>query len=288
MVEEADYLLVESTYGNRVHEKDDDGEKLAQAIKATVERGGKVIIPAFAVGRVEELLYWIKRLEEEKRIPVLPVFVDSPMATEALRRYTERVRELDPELAPEERDEKAPHGHGDHADTRAERREHARRERQLCVFCTERFRTIASTQESKELTASKMPAIVISSSGMATGGRVLHHLKAALPDPRNSVLLVGFQAAGTRGRRLVDGEQAIKIHGQVIPVHARVEKIDSMSAHADSEEVLRWLGGFTQPPRTTFLVHGEIVAMEALQATIKGRLGWNTRLPQHEETVELS
>ncbi len=133
-----------------------------------------------------------------------------------------------------------------------------------------------------------MPAIVISASGMATGGRVLHHLKAALPDPRNSVLLVGFQAEGTRGRQLADGAQAVKIHGQVIPVHAHVEKIDSMSAHADSQEIMRWLGGFTRPPRMTFLVHGELVAMEALQATIKGTLGWNTKLPEHEETVELS
>ena len=133
-----------------------------------------------------------------------------------------------------------------------------------------------------------MPAIVISSSGMATGGRVLHHLKAALPDPRNTVLFVGFQAAGTRGRSLADGAAAVKIHGQMIPVHARIELIESMSAHADSKEILRWLGGFTRPPRTTFLVHGETVAMEALQATIKGRLGWKTKLPQHEETVELS
>jgi metallo-beta-lactamase family protein len=288
MVDQADYLLVESTYGNRVHDKDDDGTKLAEAITATVERGGKVIIPAFAVGRVEELLYWIKRLEDERRIPVLPVFVDSPMATEALRRYSERVAELDPELQPEERDDKAPHGHADRADSRARRREHARQERQVCVFCTERFKTVASTQESKDLTASRIPAIVISSSGMATGGRVLHHLKATLPDPRNTVLLVGFQAVGTRGRRLVDGEHEIKIHGQMIPVHAHVEKIDSMSAHADSEEILRWLGGFTRAPRLTFLVHGEQVAMDALQATIKARLGWDTRLPQHEETVELS
>jgi len=288
MVEEADYLLIESTYGNRVHEKDDNGEKLAHAIKATAERGGKMIIPAFAVGRVEEVIYWIKRLEEARRIPVLPVFVDSPMAAEALKRYTERVRELDPELRPEDRDEKAPHGRAAHSDPRDERREHARRERQLCIFCTERFRTISSPQQSKELTASRAPAIVISASGMATGGRVLHHLKAALPDPRNSVLLVGFQAEGTRGRQLADGAQAVKIHGQVIPVHAHVEKIDSMSAHADSQEIMRWLGGFTRPPRTTFLVHGELIAMEALQATIKGTLGWNTKLPEHEETVELS
>jgi metallo-beta-lactamase family protein len=288
MVDEADYLLVESTYGNRVHEKDDNGERLAQAIRSTVDRGGKVIIPAFAVGRVEELLYWVKRLEEERRIPVLPVFVDSPMATEALSRYTERVHELDPDLRPEEADEKAPHGPADRSDPRDRRREHARRERQLCVFCTERFRTIASVQESKDLTNSRLPAIVISSSGMATGGRVLHHLKAGLPDPRNSVLLVGFQAVGTRGRSLADGAQAIKIHGQMIPVHAHIEKIDSMSAHADSEEIMRWLGGFKRAPRMTFLVHGEPVAMEALQVQINSKLGWSTRMPEHGEKVELS
>jgi metallo-beta-lactamase family protein len=286
-VEGADYLLVETTYGNRVHDKDDQGEQLAQAINGTAERGGKVIIPAFAIGRVEELLYWIKRLEDEKRIPVLPVFVDSPMATEALARYGERVRELDPELAPEDHDQKAPHGAADHSESRAARRDHARRERQLCIFCTERFRTISSAQESKELTQSRMPAIVISASGMATGGRVLHHLKAALPDPRNTALFVGFQAEGTRGRNLVDGAREVKIHGQLVPVHARIEKIDSMSAHADSQEVMRWLGGFTRPPQTTFLVHGEVVAMEALQKTIAATLKWNTMMPEYQQTVEL-
>jgi metallo-beta-lactamase family protein len=288
MVDEADYLLVESTYGNRVHEQDDDGERLAQAIRATADRGGKVIIPAFAVGRVEELLYWVKRLEDERRIPVLPVFVDSPMASEALSRYTERVHELDPELRPEERDEKAPHGPADRTDPSERRREHARRERQMCVFCTQRFRTVSSVQESKDLTSSRLPAIVISSSGMATGGRVLHHLKAALPDPRNTVLLVGFQAVGTRGRSLADGAPTIKIHGQLIPVQAHVEKIDSMSAHADSQEIMRWLGAFKSAPKMTFLVHGEPVAMEALQTLISGKLGWRTKMPTHGERVELA
>jgi metallo-beta-lactamase family protein len=287
-VEEADYLLVESTYGNRVHEKDDDGEGLARVITSTAERGGKLIIPAFAIGRVEELLYWIRRLEDERRIPALPVFVDSPMATEALARYSERIHELDPELRPEEEDQKAPHGRAARSESRDERREHARRERQLCVFCTERFKTIASTQESKDLTRSKMPAIVISSSGMATGGRVLHHLKATLPDPRNTALFVGFQAEGTRGRHLIDGAAEIKIHGQMVPVHAHVEKIDSMSAHADSQEVLRWLGGFTRPPQLTFLVHGELVAMQAMQSAIQEKLGWKTMMPEHLQSVELS
>jgi metallo-beta-lactamase family protein len=287
-VDEADYLLVESTYGNRVHEQDDEGRKLEEIVNATAKRGGRIVIPAFAIGRVEEVLYWIKRLEEQKRIPVLPVFVDSPMATEALARYSERVRELDEEMQPELRDEKAPHGPADHHDSRHERKRHARHEREVSVFCTERFRTIASGAESRELTRSKMPAIIISSSGMATGGRVLHHLKAMLPDTRNTVLFCGYQAAGTRGRQLVDGAPSVKIHGQMIPVHAQVAILESMSAHADANEILRWLGGFKRAPRTTFLVHGEPVAMEALAGTITSKLGWTCRMPEWKETVELT
>ncbi|MEP6919377.1 MAG: MBL fold metallo-hydrolase, partial [Acidobacteriota bacterium] len=205
----------------------------------------------------------------------------------ALARYSERLRELDPELQPENRDEKAPHGSADHLDPPDARRKHAQRERQLCAFCTERFRTIASAAESKELTRSKMPAIVISASGMATGGRVLHHLKAALPQARNTVLFVGYQAAGTRGRSLVDGATTVKIHGELIPVKARVAIIESMSAHADSNEILRWLGGFANPPRLSCIVHGEPAAMEALSATIASKLGWATKMPEHGETVEL-
>lgn len=286
-ITEADYLLVESTYGNRVHEQDDDGAQIADVVNRTAGRGGRIIVPAFAIGRVEELLYWLKRLEEAKRIPVLPVFVDSPMAVDALNRYQQRLAELDPDLQPEVRDEKAPHGTADHEEAVQERERHARHERQLCAFCTERFRTIASAAESKQLTQSKMPAIIISASGMATGGRVLHHLKAALPDARNTVLFVGYQAAGTRGRQLVDGQKAVKIHGEMIPVHADVALVESMSAHADSTEILRWLGGFTRPPRLTFIVHGEPAAMEALTASIQRRLGWATKMPNHGETVVL-
>jgi metallo-beta-lactamase family protein len=286
MIAEADYLLVESTYGDRVHEQDDDGSRLAEVVKATADRGGKLIIPAFAIGRVEELLYWVKRLEDEGRVPVMPVYVDSPMAAAALARYAERVRELDPELQPEVRDEKAPHDAAAH-DPLPERRRRAKQERELCVFCTERFRVVATPDESKGLTASKVPAIVISSSGMAEGGRVLHHLKAALPDARNTVLFAGFQAAGTRGRRLIDGEPRVKIHGQWVPVAARVERIDSMSAHADSLEILHWLRGFSRAPRGTFIVHGEPPAMEALSASMTAALGWPIHIPQHRETVEL-
>jgi metallo-beta-lactamase family protein len=288
MVAEADYLLVESTYGDRVHDPADDGAVLERVVKETAARGGRVIIPSFAVGRVEELLYWLKRLEEQKRIPALPVYVDSPMAIEALARYSERLNELDAELQPEAEDVKAPHGPADRDEGIDRRRQHATKERQVCAFCTERFRTIATAEESKKLTASRGPAIVISASGMATGGRVLHHLKAALPDERNTVLFVGFQAVGTRGRSLVDGASTVKMHGQTVPVKAHVERIESMSAHADSNEILRWLGGFTRPPQMTYIVHGEPPAMEALQASIRSKLGWKTTIPDYRDTVVLS
>jgi metallo-beta-lactamase family protein len=286
-VEHADYLLVESTYGNRVHADDDDGEKFASLIRETADRKGRVIIPAFAVGRVEELLWWIRKLEAEKRIPVLPVFLDSPMASAALASYRQRVHELDADVQPQKQDDKAPYGPAAH-ESETRRRSQAARERELCAFCTEKFRAVSSTQESKDLTRSSMPAIIISSSGMATGGRVLHHLKATLPDPRNTVLLVGFQAEGTRGRRLMDGEKTVRIHGLDVAVNAQVGVIASMSAHADSTEILRWLHGFKAPPKRTFIVHGEPVAMQALQESIANVLGWATHAPQWKERVELA
>jgi metallo-beta-lactamase family protein len=289
MVTEApDYLLVESTYGDRLHEPDDDGSRLAEVVNDTVKRGGRVIIPAFAIGRVEELIYWLRRLEEQRRIPVLPVYLDSPMAIDALARYSQRVQELDPDMQPEAYDEKTPHGPADREDSRDERRQHAHHERQMCVFCTERFSTVSTAAESKRLTQSKTPAIIISASGMATGGRVLHHLTAALPDSRNTALLVGYQAVGTRGRQLMDGAKSVKIHGQLVPVTAHVESIGSMSAHADSSEIMRWLGGFSGAPKQTFIVHGEPDAMLALGASIKAKLGWETRMPEHREQVALN
>ena len=258
---EADVVLVESTYGDRDHAPEDDGETLAAVIRDTVGRAGKLIVPAFAIGRVEELLYWVRRLEAQRRIPALPVFVDSPMAAEALRYYTARVSELDPDMRPE--------------------RKH------VSTFATARFQTIASPQQSKELTASRRSAVVISSSGMATGGRVLHHLAAALPDPRNTVLFVGFQAAGTRGRQLVDGAPEVKIHGRFVPVRARIAKIDSMSAHADRGEILRWLQLCPAPPERLCLVHGEPAPMDALKADVVQKLGWAVHTPGHLEQMTI-
>ena len=257
----ADIVLVESTYGDREHLPDDEGDALAAVIKETAQKGGKLIIPAFAIGRVEELLYWVRRLERERRIPVMPVFVDSPMATEALRFYTARVAELDPDM-------------------RAGQKE-------VSTFATARFQTVASTQQSKELTASRRPAIVISSSGMATGGRVLHHMAKALPDPRNTVLFVGYQAAGTRGRSLVDGAQEVKIHGQFVAVKARIAKIDSMSAHADRNEILRWLGTLPIPPTRVHLVHGEPAPMDQLRRAVEQRFGWACHMPAHREKIDV-
>ena len=257
----ADVLLLESTYGDRIHEPDDRGARLALIIKDTVARGGKLIIPAFAIGRVEEVLYWIKKLEDDGTIPKLPVFLDSPMALDALRYYASRASELD-------------------ADVQSAS--------EIRRFFTARFQPVSSAQQSSELVRSKIPSIVVSSSGMATGGRVLHHLLGALPDKRSTVLFVGYQAAGTRGRQLVDGAREVKIRGQLVPVHARVERIDSMSAHADSHETLRWLGGFKEPPRMTYLVHGEPGPMDALKSTIASQLKWQVHTPAHLEQVEIS
>jgi metallo-beta-lactamase family protein len=285
-IDRADVLLVESTYGDRVHEQDDHGDRLAAIVSAAAGKRGKLIVPAFAIGRVEELLYWLKRLEDEKRIPVLPVYLDSPMAAAALQRYRERIHELDPELQPEREDDRAPHdAAAPHAPST--RRSRARQEREMCAFCTERFRVIASPQESKALTASRTPAIVISSSGMAEGGRVLHHLKAALPDARNTVVFAGYQGVGTRGWRLTSGEKNIKIHGEWVPVAATIERLDSMSAHADANEILRWLRGFAAPPQRTFIVHGEPAAQDALAARIGAELGWATHAPEYGERIEI-
>lgn len=259
-VPEADVLLCESTYGDRRHEPDDNGDRLAQIVTEAAGRGGRLIIPSFAIGRVEEILYWLKRLESERRVPVLPVYLDSPMAVEALRFYANRADELDPEY----------HGQG----------------RGLAAFITKRFNTVPSTAESWDLVRSNTPAIIISSSGMATGGRVLNHLRRCLPDARHTVLFVGFQSPGTRGHALVNGAAQVKMHGRLVPVAAHIEKIDSMSAHADSEEILRWLGGFKRPPALTCIVHGEPQAQGALQEAIASRLGWKTHAPEHGERVE--
>lgn len=253
---DADVLLVESTYGDRVHPDEDDGQVLARIVTETHARRGKVIIPAFAIGRVEELLYWLFKLEDEGRLPQMPIYVDSPMAIKGIGFYQARTDELDKEVQAVRR--KLP-----------------------------RFTPVNSARESKALVENDRPAIIIASSGMATGGRVVHHLVAGLPDPRNTVLFVGFQAAGTRGRQLIEGAQHVKIFGQHVPVHARIEKIDGLSSHADAGEIIRWLRTFPRAPKVTYLVHGEIVAQDALKLRIAKELGWHVEVPMHGQKVDV-
>ena len=253
---EADVLLVESTYGDRLHPAEDDGETLAQIVNDTLARRGKLIIPAFAIGRVEELLYWLFRLEDQKRVPMMPIYVDSPMAIKGIEYYQAHASELDPgiEFA------------GQHV---------------------RRFTAVSSAKESIALVQDDTPAIVIASSGMATGGRVVHHLFAGLPDPRNTVLFVGFQSAGTRGRQLIEGARYVKMYGQEVPVKARIAKVNGMSSHADAGEIIKWMRTFPRAPKVTFLVHGEPPAQAALKARIQQELSWNVEIPAHGQTVEL-
>ena len=257
---EADVLLVESTYGDRLHPTDDETARLATLINDTAEKRGKLIIPSFAIGRVEEVLYAIKQLEDAGKVPALPVYVDSPMALQALKFYERRTDELDGDIE---------------------------RRGEVSAFCTKRFTPVVSAQESRDVVERAGPAIVISASGMATGGRVLHHLANGLADPKNTVLFVGFQAAGTRGRQLIEGAQEVRIFGQFIPVHARVEKLNGMSAHADAGEIVQWLRTFPKPPGVTYLVHGEPSAQDTLKTRIETELAWNVQIPRHGDRVSI-
>ena len=256
---QADVLLVESTYGDRLHPAEDEAARLAGFINEAAEKRSKLIIPSFAIGRVEEVLYAIKQLEDARKVPAMPVYVDSPMALQALKFYQRHAHELDGDIG--------------------------RRRGEVSAFCTARFTPVATPQQSREVVDSQGPAIVISASGMATGGRVLHHLAKALPDPKNTILFVGFQAAGTRGRQLIEGTQEVKIHGQFIPVHARIEKLNGMSAHADASEIVRWLKTFPTPPGMTYLVHGEPSAQDTLRTRIEHELAWNVQVPRHGDRV---
>jgi len=198
------------------------------------------------------------------------VYVDSPMATEVLEAYRRRVNELDPDLVQNP-------GDG----------QRARAMQQVCAFCTAKLRVVATIRESQQVQESDEPSIVISASGMATGGRVLHHLTHALPDARNTVMFAGYQAVGTRGRQLKDGAKFTRIHGQDVVVRAEIEAIDSMSSHADANEIMKWLGQFKTPPKLTCLVHGEPAPMDALKARIERELKWNVKTPMPLERFAL-
>jgi metallo-beta-lactamase family protein len=256
----ADELLVECTYGDRLH-AGSPREALRDEVRAAVARGGALVIPAFAIGRTQEILFQLRALEQAGEIPELPVFVDSPMAVDATPLHLAHREDQDEEMGR----------------LVAEGQEPLR---------PARLRFARSPEQSKAINGEKGPCIILSASGMATGGRVLHHLAQRLPDPRCSVLLVGFQAAGTRGARLQAGEKEIRIHGEMVPVRARVASLSGFSAHADHAEVSRWLATLPRPPRRVFCIHGEPGALAAEADRLRAQ-GWNAVVPRHLDEFPL-
>lgn len=256
IIESADYLVIESTYGDRLHTKITPEDELAHVINATAARGGIMVIPAFAVGRTQSVLYYISQLKEKKRIPDLPVFLDSPMAESVTDIYVRHPKE-----------------------------HHLNIEK--CEQLNAGVTYINTVDESKELDKIRFPSIIISASGMATGGRVLHHLKAFATDRRNAIVFAGYQAGGTRGDRILKGEPEIKIHGKMIPIRASVHLLDNLSAHADYSEILTWLKHFKKAPKQVFITHGEPEAALSLKEKIKNELDWNCLIPQYLETIDL-
>lgn len=257
---DADTVVVESTYGDRVHEA--SGERaLADVVRRTAARGGICLMPAFAVDRTPVLLMVLARLTRDGLIPDLPVFVDSPMALHALEVYREAIADGAPDVRPEV-------GTAGH------------------LLEPPGLRLMPTREDSERLNRPGRPCVIISASGMATGGRVLHHLAAQLPDSRNSVVLTGFQVPGTRGRALADGAPSLKIHGRYVPVRAEVTSLRGFSAHADAGEVIAWLRGI-RPPRVAYVVHGEPTAAAAMAARLRSELGWTAVVPEYLEKVRL-
>lgn len=256
-VRKAAWLVLESTYGNRRHAASDPSVALAEAVNRTAQRGGVVVVPSFAVGRAQSILYYLHQLKAERAIPDIPVFLDSPMAIDATHIFCRHL--------------------GQHRLTAAQCR-------QTCAVAT----YVTSVEESKALNVRRGPMIVIAASGMATGGRVLHHLKARAPDPRSTILFAGYQAGGTRGAAMLAGAESVRIHGEQVPVRAEVVALDQLSGHADYAETLHWLRHFEEPPRETFITHGEPAAADALRARIEKELGWRCTVPEYGQQVPLA
>lgn len=256
IIQSADYLVLESTYGNRIHEVLNPIEQLGEIIRKTSQRGGSIIIPAFAVGRTQSILYFIYLLKKANKIPDLPVFLDSPMAMNATKIFCRHTNEH-------------------------------KLSKQQCVDICSIATYVNTPRESKTIDSYQYPIIIISASGMATGGRVLYHLEKFVPDYRNTILFTGFQAGGTRGARMVSGEKEIKIHGQMIPIRAQVAELANTSAHADYTEIITWLKKFTKPPIKTFITHGEPDAAYSLKKHIEEELGWDCYIPVYLQKEDL-
>ncbi len=260
----ADYVIIESTYGNRIHPTVAEARQhLAEIINRTVQRGGTVVIPAFAVGRTTVMLYHLRRLEEAGLIPTLPIFVDSPMATDATEIYAAFGTELNLQV------------------------NLIGSLKQTSPLRCQRLEFLRSMDESKRLNSLTDPCIIISASGMASGGRVLHHLVRRLPDPKHTILTVGYQADGTRGRMLQQGVKEVKIRGRLIPVNAEIAKLDGLSAHGDQHDLLQWMGTLSEKPKLTFLVHGDQEGLNGLSEKLMER-GFPTHIPDYQETVALT
>lgn len=252
----ADYLVVESTYGDRLHKDSNVLQELAEVINRTAARDGVVVIPAFAVGRAQSLLYAIHLLKAQRLIPNLPVYLNSPMAANATQTYGQHRTEL-------------------------------RLTRVQCEAMTHTAQIVVTPEESRQLNTRSGPMVIISASGMATGGRVVHHLKAFAPDKRNTILFAGFQAGGTRGATIIAGASTVRIHGEDVPVRAEVAMLDNLSAHADAAEIIGWLRGFKSAPRQTFITHGEAAAADAMRLRIERELRWPCHMPYYLESVSL-
>ncbi|MBX3621992.1 MAG: MBL fold metallo-hydrolase [Rhizobacter sp.] len=251
----ADVLLVEATYGDRLHVKEDTQARLGQIVRDTVRRGGSVLLPSFAVGRAQALMLVLQRLRTAGEIPHdLPIYLDSPMATAATELYRKHRKLL-----------RVP-------------------TREVTTLCDD-VTIITTPQQSEKLTRSRYPRVIISASGMATGGRVLHHLKALAPNPRNHIVFPGFQVGGTRGAKMVAGATEVKIFGDYVAVKAAVSHLEGMSGHADADGVMAWLAGFEKMPRQAFVVHGEPAAADALRSRIADELGWNVSVPEHLASI---
>lgn len=260
----ADVLLCESTYGDREHEEGDPAEMLAQIVNRVAKRGGSIVIPAFAIGRTQTFMYYLRQLEDQQRIPHLPVYVDSPMALSATDLYVKHKEDHDLEFTRVERSD----GKGD-------------------PLNVHEFHLTRTAEESKAINSVKTPCIIISASGMVSGGRVLHHLVQRLPDARNAVILGGFQAEGTRGRALQEGAKSLNLYGQAVPVCAEIVGMGQFSAHAGKGELLRWLSALPAPPKQTYLTHGEPEAAQALQTAIEDKFRWKAAVAQYLDTVAL-
>ncbi|MGC2800616.1 MAG: MBL fold metallo-hydrolase [Candidatus Acidiferrum sp.] len=259
----ADVLLCESTYGDREHATGDPAELLAGIVNRVTKRGGSIVIPAFAIGRTQTFMYYLRQLEDQQRIPRLPVYVDSPMALSATDLYLKYKEDHDLDYSRIEAG-----GKGDPLDVHE-------------------FHLTRSVEESKAINNVKTPCIIVSASGMASGGRVLHHLAQRLPDARNAVILGGFQAQGTRGRALEEGAKTLSLYGQHVPVRAEIIQMGQFSAHAGKSELLRWLSGLPAPPKQIYLTHGEPQAAQALQGAIREKFQWKVDVARYLDTVDL-